>query len=88
MQEKVIKQFTIQKENIQNMTSKKLKESSYQKQIFGLSAVHAKTSALQANKPALLKVEEAPCSLRLSDALKSELGGGEGVTYHTYHGEC
>lgn len=69
------------------MTSKKLKESSCQKQIFGLSAVHAKTSALRANKQASLKVEEVPCSLRLSDALKSELGG-EDATYHTYHGEC
>lgn len=57
------------------MTYEKLKESSCQKQIFGPSAVHAKTSALQANKQALLKAEEAPCSLRLSDVLKNELGG-------------
>ena len=75
MQEKVIKQFTIRKGNIQHMTSKKLKGSSCQKQIFGHLAAHVKTSALQENKKALLKAEEAPCSLRLSDALKNELGG-------------
>ena len=70
------------------MTLKKLKESNCQKQMFGLSVAHVKTSALQENKKALLKAEEAPCSLRLSDALKKELGGGEDVTFHTYHGEC
>lgn len=72
---RAIKLYITQKENLQHMTSKKLKGSSCQKQIFGHLAAHVKTSALQENKKALLKAEEAPCSLRLSDALKNELGG-------------
>ena len=72
---RAIKLYITQKENLQQMTYEKLKESNYQMSIFGLSVAHVKTSALQENKKALLKAEEAPCSLRLSDALKKELGG-------------
>lgn len=84
---RAIKLYITQKENLQQMTYEKLKESNYQMSIFGLSDRPVKTSVLPENKKALLKAEEAPCSLRLSDCLKNELGG-EDVTFHTYHGEC
>ena len=72
---RAIKLYITQKENLQHMTYEKLKESNYQMSIFGPLDHPVKTSALPENRKDLLKVKEAPCSLKLSDCLKNELGG-------------
>ncbi len=70
------------------MIYSKSKESNYQKRTSGLSGARVKTSALLADKRDSSKALKAPCSLKLSDALKNELGGGEDVTCLSYHGKC
>ncbi len=69
------------------MIYSKSKESNYQKRTSGLSGARVKTSALLADKRDSSKALKAPCSLKLSDALKNELGG-EDVTCLSYHGKC
>lgn len=84
---RAIKLYITQKENLQQMTYEKLKESNYQMPIFGLLDRPVKTSALPGNRKDLLKVKEAPCSLKLSDCLKKELGGEEDSCL-SHHGKC
>ncbi|PAB49340.1 hypothetical protein A3P64_08445 [Lactobacillus johnsonii] len=57
------------------MIYSKSKESNYQKRTSGLLGARVKTSALLADKRDSSKALKAPCSLKLSDALKNELGG-------------
>src|SRR5699024_7694746 len=71
LQEKATKLFTIQKENTQLMTSKKLTEKNYQNQTFGPLEAHAKTSVLRGSKRAY-KEAEAPCSLKSCECLTKD----------------
>lgn len=70
---KAITQFMILKENIQDMTSKTLKEQNSQMQTSGVSAVHVKIYQLVVQEQ-VLGGSSPVCSLRLSVALKKEFG--------------